>query len=214
MNHHGRSSGARALSYRPPEVGRTAKALRRRQHLRRRARRGPCGGGRRGSRDPRACSCEAGSRGSWHDAGCSAGKSACSRVTPRRLGSTTSHGQETVTRLCLGTDSARRPYPHRGHGEGAEWLDNATSRPGLWSNQHYHAAAGVRRIATRTRPRASSLRAPTSCEGPIPTLWKSAHRGKPAGHFGRSSRNRPDHRESRDRAARVSWRRDRTSLVG
>lgn len=53
--------------------------------VRQRARSGPCGDERRGSRDRRACSYAAGSRGSWHDAGCSAGRSACSRVTPRTL---------------------------------------------------------------------------------------------------------------------------------
>lgn len=48
--------------------------------------RGPCGGGRPGSRGRPGCACAAGSRGSWHDAGCSAGRSACSRGTPRTSG--------------------------------------------------------------------------------------------------------------------------------
>ena len=44
-----------------------------------RARCGPCGGGRRGWRVPHGCACAAGSRGSSHDGGCSAGRCACSR---------------------------------------------------------------------------------------------------------------------------------------
>ena len=52
----------------------------RRRRVRRRARRGPCGGARRGWRGPHAYACAAGSRASWPGAGCSAGRSACSPV--------------------------------------------------------------------------------------------------------------------------------------
>src|SRR5690606_33111287 len=38
----------------------------------------------------------------------------CSRVTPRRLGSTTSHGQETVTRLYQSNDPASARCPVEG----------------------------------------------------------------------------------------------------
>ena len=47
--------------------------------LRRRAWRDPCRGGRTGSRDPRGSASGAGSRGYGCDAGCSAGRCACSR---------------------------------------------------------------------------------------------------------------------------------------
>lgn len=47
--------------------------------VRRRVRRGPCGGGRRGSPARRGCSCGDGSRGSWPGDGCWAERCACSR---------------------------------------------------------------------------------------------------------------------------------------
>lgn len=65
---------------RVPEILPAAHALTaREQRIRRRAWRDPCGGDPRGSRDPRGCAYEGGSRASWHDDGCSAGKYACSR---------------------------------------------------------------------------------------------------------------------------------------
>lgn len=47
--------------------------------LRLRAWRGPCGGGRPGSRGRHACACADGSHASWRDDGCSADRCACSR---------------------------------------------------------------------------------------------------------------------------------------
>jgi hypothetical protein len=53
----------------------------RREHgtrvVRRTVARGPCGAGRPGSRGPRGCACAAGTRGSWRDGGCWAGRCAC-----------------------------------------------------------------------------------------------------------------------------------------
>jgi hypothetical protein len=54
--------------------------------IRQRARHGPYGGELRESSGLRGCACAAGSRESLHDAGCSAGRSAWSRGTPKTLG--------------------------------------------------------------------------------------------------------------------------------
>ncbi len=82
MDDEGRAAGPGAAAHRAPEGVRGAHTTTGRQHgrLRRRARRGPCGGGRRGWRDRRGCACAGGSRGSWTDGGCSAGRCACSRL--------------------------------------------------------------------------------------------------------------------------------------
>jgi len=72
-------------AYRPPVEctgGRTIG----RGSIRPTASRGPCGGGRRGWRDPPGCASGAGSRGSSRGDGCSAGKYACSRVGSRLEG--------------------------------------------------------------------------------------------------------------------------------
>ena len=70
------------------EVGAGAHPMRGRQHeraagsagrLRPRASRGPCGDGWPGSNGRRGCAYAGGSRGSWTDGGCSAGRCACSR---------------------------------------------------------------------------------------------------------------------------------------
>lgn|GEM_PF-2690329 len=50
--------------------------------VRQRARRDPCDDEPRGWRGQRACACAGGSHGSWRGADCSAGRSACSRVSP------------------------------------------------------------------------------------------------------------------------------------
>ena len=54
--------------------------------LRPRARRDPCDGGRRGSSGRPACASADGSRASWPGGGCSAGRCACSRVSPMGSG--------------------------------------------------------------------------------------------------------------------------------
>ena len=81
--------GASSGSPGPPEGGREVRArtepVPRGQHgvgLRRRARSGPWRGGPTGWRDPHGCASAGGSRGSWPDDGCSAGKYACSRGSP------------------------------------------------------------------------------------------------------------------------------------
>ena len=54
--------------------------MRRAEHLRRRDERDPCGVAKRGQRGLRGWTCAYGSRAPWHDDGCSAGRSACSRA--------------------------------------------------------------------------------------------------------------------------------------
>ena len=54
--------------------------MRRAEHLRRRDERDPCGVAKRGQRGLRGWTCAYGSRAPWHDDGCSADRSACSRA--------------------------------------------------------------------------------------------------------------------------------------
>jgi len=81
---HGNSRGCTASSPHDPAIVVTAEdAVRARQHLeelllRPRARCAPCGDEPRGSRGPRGCACEGGSRALWHDGGYWAGTCACS----------------------------------------------------------------------------------------------------------------------------------------
>jgi hypothetical protein len=90
---------------RVPEVIPAAHALNAcEQRIRQTAWRGPCGVGQRGSRGRRGCACGGGSRASWHDDDCSAGKCACSRCCPFDVWS--------LTDLSLGRSTATaRPRP-------------------------------------------------------------------------------------------------------
>jgi hypothetical protein len=66
------------------------------------ARRGPYDGGRRGSRVPHGSASAAGSHGSSHGGGCSAGRCACSRLSL--------HCQELLELLeCAGETGVRQP---------------------------------------------------------------------------------------------------------
>ena len=70
--------------------------------VRPRARRGPCGGGRRGWRGRRGCACAAGTRGSSPGGGCWAGRCACSRAGSKTAvggGIPEPDGPGTVTRV-------------------------------------------------------------------------------------------------------------------
>lgn len=143
--------------------------------VRQRARSGPCGDERRGSRDRRACSYAAGSRGSWHDAGCSAGRSACSRVTPRTLVNRRSdiHGRGKVG---TGRAALRRARQRRQQRlvDVTCWTARGSSRTGCDPRSrsgraqvvhrsstvhpafiHRIAATGVTRDPVRDRPAAS-----------------------------------------------------------
>ena len=91
MHHEGTSSRTPSLAYRRGEVLPTAKARGGGQHLayrltsgrERGAALGPTG--RKDSHARRGCACAAGSRGSSHADGCSAGRCACSRQALRFL---------------------------------------------------------------------------------------------------------------------------------
>jgi hypothetical protein len=88
-DHRGLDSLA-STTHRPPEVVPAAHPLTaREQRIRRTAWRDPCGGDHRGSRGRRGCACADGSRASWHDDGCSAGRCACSRCCPQCVRSLT-----------------------------------------------------------------------------------------------------------------------------
>ena len=117
------------------ELGGAAQAVRCREHdagrrrgVRRRVRRGPCGGARRGWRGPRECASAAGSRASWPGAGCSAGRSACS---PVRLS----------THDCRGSGNRNAGWRQRAHrAQGTAILaavkpEHGTSVRGPGSNQ-------------------------------------------------------------------------------
>src|SRR5690606_29233310 len=67
---------------------------------RQRGRRGPCDGGSPGWRGRRGCACAAGNHGSSHDGGCSAGRSACSRGTPRKRRGGTPSGPRRCRSGC------------------------------------------------------------------------------------------------------------------
>lgn len=83
--------------------------------VRQRARRGPCDDGLPGWRGRRGCAYAAGNRGSSHGAGCSAGKSACSRGTPRTSGRYTVYVLDDAVLQLEGCSSAPQPpvYPPR-----------------------------------------------------------------------------------------------------
>ena len=82
VEHHGRPPGTASGPDDRGELRTPAQACLRGQHVRRRASRDPCADGRRGSPGPHGSASAAGTRGSWTDAGCSAGTCACSRGTP------------------------------------------------------------------------------------------------------------------------------------
>ena len=87
MDDHGRPASTHAAAHRPFEIYGTAQSVRRGEHaIRQRARCGPCDGGQPGWRGRHGSAYAAGSRGSSPGAGCSAGRSACSRGTPRTSG--------------------------------------------------------------------------------------------------------------------------------
>lgn len=124
--------------------------------LRRRARCDPCADGRPGSRGPHACACAGGSRGSWPGAGCSAGRCASTRQTPRfvhrhrredghprrpraalppqrdgdpelRIARTCAGRRDREERLCHGT--RRRAHGQTAHGPSrVAWRHVAASR--------------------------------------------------------------------------------------
>ncbi len=70
----------RTPTNRGSEVLTPRQPVRRAEHLRPRGERDPCGVAKRGQRDLRGWTCACGSRAPWHDDGCSADRSACSRA--------------------------------------------------------------------------------------------------------------------------------------
>lgn len=152
--------------------------------VRQRARSGPCGDERPGSRGRRACSYAAGSRGSWHDAGCSAGRSACSRVTPRTL---VNRRRVSRVRGRVGTRPCRARWARqrrpqrlvdvtcwRGHGSSRSRCDTGQR---IRHTQAIHCSSTTRRLFIHTPPHpcgaqgsgaqrrgvAATRRIPTTC---------------------------------------------------
>jgi len=116
--------------------------------VRQRARRGPCDDGLPGWRGRRGCAYAAGNRGSSHGAGCSAGKSACSRGTPRTSGRYTVYVLDDAVLQLEGMQfcnpAARVPAtispwirPREGARKYLERLYDVTPRTPLGSNPGY-----------------------------------------------------------------------------
>jgi hypothetical protein len=83
VSDEGRLYASGPTTNRVPKVLPAAHALTaREQQIRRTVWRDPCGDDPPGSRGRRGCACAGGSRASWRDVGCSAGRCACSRCCP------------------------------------------------------------------------------------------------------------------------------------
>jgi hypothetical protein len=109
VQHQGGTSGTSAGPHHRGELRPPAQACLRRQHLRRRACRDPCHGGRRGWRARPGCASAAGSRGPSTGDGCSAGTCACSRGTPTADDVGAALTRSGPARMGTGRSSARRP---------------------------------------------------------------------------------------------------------
>ena len=108
--------------------------------LRLRARCDPYGGGLPELPGRHGCACATGSRGSLRDAGCSAEKSACSRVTPRTLGKNhddvvpvTGGARSMGKSLVL---SSVEPHAPQGMQKRLQWLVDATTPIGRGQTVH------------------------------------------------------------------------------
>lgn len=166
--------------------------------VRRRVRRGPCGGGRRGSPARRGCSCGDGSRGSWPGDGCWAERCACSRwatsvVWRRRAGClhATGFGGRRAACRPQSETCGGRARRHR-HAKTAERpSSNGTAAPLRGSNQRaratrvgqYSTGGGARCGTTRrpSRPRpGGAVSYPLGGSG-APCRWPSTDAWSPAG---------------------------------
>jgi hypothetical protein len=138
--------------------------------IRRTARRGPCGDGRRGSRGRRGCACAAGSRASWPGDGCSAGTYACSRGAPGtgtrvwRTGLTASQrrtgraGHEPVRCRFVKTVTGGLHQGQTGPGAGrAEHRQGAVVRVQVRVSVRVQVRCGVGPVAGRYRDPPSRL---------------------------------------------------------
>ena len=106
------AAAAHTVSYCGEEILTPQHSVRGREHLRRRDARGPCDGAQREQLGQHECSCACGSRAPWHGDGCSAGRSAYSRVYSwsddrNRASRGSRHGRSYRLPHVSGRDSAR-----------------------------------------------------------------------------------------------------------
>ncbi len=106
--------------------------------IRRTGGRGPWRDGSRGSRDRRAYASADGSRGSWHDGGCSAGKCACSLRGSRRVSDPAGRRLAVTVR------------PRKARGPNGSPLDD---RPAVRTPEDPRPSVGRRQQPSTTRPR-------------------------------------------------------------